>query len=241
MIALSALDLGTMFGGALLTETLFGIPGLGQQLVQSVQLKDLPVVVGDRAGDGARRGGRERGRRRAVRRGRPTGGAGMTRPCWKSPACGSSSRPTAGRVRAVDGLDFTLGEGEALGLVGESGSGKSATAYALLGLHRGTGARVSGVGTGRRHRRAHRLRRGVAAAARRGRRDGLPGPAVLARPLLRHRRPDRRGPPGPPPRLARRRPGPARSRSWTGSASPTRPGGPGPGRTSSAAACGNGR
>jgi peptide/nickel transport system permease protein len=46
VIALSALDLGTMFGGALLTETLFGVPGLGQQLVQSVQLKDLPVVVG---------------------------------------------------------------------------------------------------------------------------------------------------------------------------------------------------
>lgn len=46
VIALSAIDLGTMFGGALLTETLFGIPGLGQQLVQSVQLKDLPVVVG---------------------------------------------------------------------------------------------------------------------------------------------------------------------------------------------------
>lgn len=46
VIALSALDLGTIFGGALLTETLFGIPGLGQQLVQSVQLKDLPVIVG---------------------------------------------------------------------------------------------------------------------------------------------------------------------------------------------------
>jgi peptide/nickel transport system permease protein len=46
VIALSAIDLGTVFGGALLTETLFGIPGLGQQLVQSVQLKDVPVVVG---------------------------------------------------------------------------------------------------------------------------------------------------------------------------------------------------
>ncbi|WP_406429561.1 dipeptide ABC transporter ATP-binding protein [Streptomyces sp. NBC_01589] len=47
-------------------------------------------------------------------------------------------------VRAVDGLSFTLEEGAALGVVGESGSGKSASAYALLGLHRGTGATVGG-------------------------------------------------------------------------------------------------
>ncbi|MEV4424854.1 ABC transporter ATP-binding protein [Streptomyces sp. NPDC049602] len=49
-----------------------------------------------------------------------------------------------GTVRAVDGLSFTLGEGRALALVGESGSGKSTVAGALLGLHRGTGARVGG-------------------------------------------------------------------------------------------------
>lgn len=47
-------------------------------------------------------------------------------------------------VRAVDGLSFTLEKGAALGVVGESGSGKSASAYALLGLHRGTGAVVGG-------------------------------------------------------------------------------------------------
>ncbi|MFF9067221.1 dipeptide ABC transporter ATP-binding protein [Streptomyces sp. NPDC014891] len=47
-------------------------------------------------------------------------------------------------VRAVDGLSLTLGEGRALALVGESGSGKSTVAAALLGLHRGTGARVGG-------------------------------------------------------------------------------------------------
>ena len=49
-----------------------------------------------------------------------------------------------GALRAVDGLSFRLEEGAALALVGESGSGKSTVASALLGLHRGTGARVEG-------------------------------------------------------------------------------------------------
>ncbi|MFD3514289.1 dipeptide ABC transporter ATP-binding protein [Streptomyces sp. NPDC058657] len=48
-------------------------------------------------------------------------------------------------VAAVRDLSFTLAKGGALALVGESGSGKSATASALLGLHRGTGARVEGL------------------------------------------------------------------------------------------------
>jgi ABC-type glutathione transport system ATPase component len=39
-----------------------------------------------------------------------------------------------GEVRAVDGIDFTLGEGEVLGLVGRSGAGKSVTGAALAGL-----------------------------------------------------------------------------------------------------------
>ncbi|WP_030209063.1 ABC transporter ATP-binding protein [Streptomyces sp. NRRL S-87] len=47
-------------------------------------------------------------------------------------------------VRAVDGLSFTLAPGRALGIVGESGSGKSTVAAALLGLHRDTGARLTG-------------------------------------------------------------------------------------------------
>ncbi|WP_051852429.1 dipeptide ABC transporter ATP-binding protein [Streptomyces aureocirculatus] len=49
-----------------------------------------------------------------------------------------------GAVRAVDSVSFTLAPGAALGLVGESGSGKSTVAAALLGLHRDTGARVTG-------------------------------------------------------------------------------------------------
>ncbi|MER5208437.1 ABC transporter permease [Streptomyces sp. NPDC002825] len=46
VIALSAIDLGTMFGGAVLTESLFGIPGLGKTLIDGVRHIDLPIVVG---------------------------------------------------------------------------------------------------------------------------------------------------------------------------------------------------
>ncbi|MFD3682517.1 ABC transporter permease subunit [Streptomyces sp. NPDC058613] len=46
VIALSAVDFGTMIGGAVLTESLFGIPGLGKTLIEGVRVVDLPVVVG---------------------------------------------------------------------------------------------------------------------------------------------------------------------------------------------------
>ena len=50
----------------------------------------------------------------------------------------------AGEVKALNGVSFSLDEGEVLGIVGESGSGKSVTAYSIMGLTAYPGRLIGG-------------------------------------------------------------------------------------------------
>ncbi|MEK7815073.1 MAG: oligopeptide/dipeptide ABC transporter ATP-binding protein [Chloroflexota bacterium] len=49
---------------------------------------------------------------------------------------------TVGYVQAVDGISFSIREGETFGLVGESGCGKTTTSKLILRLERPTGGRI---------------------------------------------------------------------------------------------------
>jgi len=50
----------------------------------------------------------------------------------------------AGEVKSVDGISYSMGYNEVMGIVGESGSGKSVEAYAIMGLLQNPGKVIGG-------------------------------------------------------------------------------------------------
>ena len=90
-------------------------------------------------------------------------------------------------VRAVDGVDLTIREGETLGLVGESGCGKSTLGYSILQLEKPTGGTVSFEGTD-----LTKLKKSENTPVPQEDADRLPGPGRRARPSADRRRGNRR-------------------------------------------------
>jgi peptide/nickel transport system permease protein len=46
VITVVGLQVGTLLGGAVITEMVFSLPGLGKMLVDGIMNRDLPVVQG---------------------------------------------------------------------------------------------------------------------------------------------------------------------------------------------------
>jgi len=44
VVTIIGLQLGTLFAGALLTETIFGLAGVGRMLFEAITARDFPIV-----------------------------------------------------------------------------------------------------------------------------------------------------------------------------------------------------
>ena len=96
-------------------------------------------------------------------------------------------------MKAVDGVSFSVGRGEVLGLVGESGSGKTVTGLSILGLVDPPGRIVEGSIRFQGEELVGRSEEALRAVRGRQRRDDLPGPDDDAQSGAAHRHPDDRG------------------------------------------------
>ena len=143
VVTILGMDIGLALGGAIFTESIFGLPGLGRQVLQSYENFDLPVIQGvvvfativiiifnlivdllyalDRPADPA-----------------------QLMALLEVEDLRTSFRTDDGIVQAVDGVTFSVERGKTLGIVGESGCGKSVTCLTIMGLNNRRNATSSG-------------------------------------------------------------------------------------------------
>ena len=46
VITIAGIQFGQLLGGAVLTESIFSIPGVGRLMVEAIKMRDFPVVQG---------------------------------------------------------------------------------------------------------------------------------------------------------------------------------------------------
>ena len=101
----------------------------------------------------------------------------------------------AGEVKALNGVSFTMNQGDVLGVVGESGSGKSVTAYSVMGLTAYPGKLVGGKVWFNGHEIENMKEKDFRKIRGNEVSNHLPGPHDQPEPGVHHRQPDRGGHP----------------------------------------------